>query len=194
MTRLIEDMPAPRCTVSSISDTRIQLPQPGLWMFVSFLRYASCPACNLRVRELRAGTGELRSAGIEWLVVFHSPDWRLKRHMPADVWSNVIADPESQLSSRFGTTRSWLGVGLSMVLPAFYWAYLKTLAFGFWGGAVHSRFDAMPADFLIGPDGTIRLAHYGRHIVDHVDVASVLDFVRRHPTAVGPHADRAMIR
>ena len=202
MTRLSADMAAPRCTASTMAGTQTELPQLGSWTLLSFLRYASCPACNLRVRELRIDGGELRRAGIEWFVVFHSPERRLKRHMPDDVWQNVISDPESQLAGRFGTTRSWLGVGLSMLLPAFYWAFLKTLAFGYWGGAIDRWFHSMPADILIAPDGTIRLAHYGRHIVDHVGVASVLDVVRRGPavvvsrlaglrrTAVDPHETR----
>jgi len=179
MTRLITGMPAPPHTTSNLSGERIHLPRPETWTLLSFLRYASCPACNLRVRELRLRGDELQSARVEWFAVFHSPGWRLERHMPAEVWGNVIPDLECDLSGKYSTTRSWLGVGLSMVLPTFYWAYLKTLSFGYWGGAVDRWFHTMPADVLIAPDGTIAFAHYGRHMVDHVDVGGVLDAVRR---------------
>ena len=67
-----------------------------------------------------------------------------------------------------------MGLALSGILPSFYVAYVKTLVFGYWGGAVDRWWHAMPADFLITPDGTLRLARYGRHIVDHADVDAVL--------------------
>jgi peroxiredoxin len=164
----------PTATVTTVAGDALTLPLAGTWTLLSFLRYASCPACNLRVRELRNGADALHRAGIQWYAIFHSPDRRLKQHMPDAVWGNIIADPAGELGAQFATRRSWGGIGLSLVLPAFYRAFVRTLAYGYWGGAVDGWFHTMPADFLVAPDGRIRLAHYGRHIVDHLDVAAVV--------------------
>ena len=168
---------APHWSAANLLGESVPVPSTSGWTLLSFLRYASCPACNLRVRELRQRNSDLARARVEWFAIFHSPDWRLKRYMPADSWSHVIPDPDRRMGAAYGTTRSWLGLSLSMIVPSFYWAFLKTLAFGYWGGAIDRWFDTMPADFLIAPDGTLRLAHYGRHIVDHAGVDEILDAV-----------------
>jgi peroxiredoxin Q/BCP len=174
MTRLSVGSAAPSVTATTLLGASVTLPTPGRWTFLSFLRYASCPACNLRVRELRHRARDLDAAQVEWFAIFHSPDWRLKKHMPSDAWRHVIPDPDGGLASSYRTARSWVGLGLSMIVPSFYVAFAKTLAFGYWGGAVDRWWHTMPADFLIAPDGTIRWAHYGRHIVDHTHVDDLL--------------------
>src|SRR5688572_8216520 len=147
LTPLVANSAAPPVAAANLLGEPVVVPS-GRWTLLSFLRYATCPACNLRVRELRQGGDSLRAAGVEWFAVFHSPEWRLKQHMPKDSWPQVISDPDGVLGHTYRTRRSWLGMGLSMLVPSFYWAYLKTLAFGYWGGAVDRWIHVMPADFL----------------------------------------------
>lgn len=165
---------APRFGAADLLGAPVSLPVNGSWTLLSFLRYATCPACNLRVRELRQRDADLRKAGVQWYAIFHSPKARLERYMPRDAWAHVISDFDRTHGISYGTTRSWGGVLLSAALPAFYWAYLKTLVFGYWGGAIDRWFDTMPADVLVDPKGTVVLAHYGRHLVDHLGVDDVL--------------------
>ena len=170
--------PAPQIAAVDLRGTDVTLPLAGGWALVSFLRYASCPACNLRVRELRHRDAELQSAGVQWFAVFHSPGSRLERHMPKDAWTHVLPDPDGRFGSSYRTTRSWSGMALSMLVPSFYWAYLKTIAFGYWGGAIDRWFHTMPADFLIDPSGALAMVHYGRHITDHAGVDEILAAAR----------------
>lgn len=169
---------SPRFEVSTVDGSYVRVPAGDSWTLISFLRYASCPMCNLRVRELSLSASELEAQGIKWLAVFHSPRERLEHHLGRDVLPHIMADPARSLYELYGVRRSWLGMLLTMLLPSFYWHYLRASALGHWGGAVDGSLHSMPADFLISPDGIIRLAHYGRHIGDHLSVASVIRTVQ----------------
>lgn len=169
---------APSFETVALDGTTIQVPAEGSWTLISFLRYASCPMCNLRVRELTLGTTELESHRVSWVAVFHSPPGRLERHVHGDARRHVVADPQRELYGMYGVKRSWSGMLVTMLVPSFYWRFLRAVALGYWGGAVDNGFHSMPADFLVSPDGMIRLTRYGRHIGDHSHVSSVLDVVQ----------------
>jgi hypothetical protein len=123
---------------------------------------------NLRVRERVQATGVLESRQITWIAVFHSPVRRLERHVGGEARQHVVADADKKLFAMYATERSWRGMVVSMLAPSFYWRFLQATVHGYWGGAIDGAFHSMPADFLIAPDGRIRLAHYGTHIGDHV--------------------------
>jgi hypothetical protein len=59
-----------------------------------------------------------------------------------------------------------------MLLPSFYWNWIRSIRHGFWGGA-DIQMAKMPADFLIGPDGRFLLVHYGKDIGDHLSLADI---------------------
>ena len=172
MTRLKPGDVAPPIETHTLDGAPIYVPS-GSWTLLSFLRYASCPMCNLRVRELTQSTAELGSRQVRWIAVFHSSSERLTRHYTGDARQHIVADPRKELFAKYRTERSWLGMLLSMLAPSFYWRFLRATVFGYWGGAIDSSFHSMPADFLISPDGRITLAHYGTHIGDHLAGAAV---------------------
>ena len=165
---------APSFETVALDATTIQVPTVGSWTLISFLRYASCPMCNLRVRELVLRTAELESHRVTWVAVFHSPPKRLKRHLHGDALRHVVADPRRALYELYSVGRSWWGMLATLLVPSFYSRFLRASALGYWGGAIDDSFHSMPADFLVSPDGLIRLAHYGRHIGDHSPVPSVV--------------------
>jgi peroxiredoxin len=147
----------------------------GTHVLLVFLRYASCPMCLLHVRELQQRYSELRQAGIEVIAVFHSPAVSLVRHAGRlGLPFPVVADPTFALYARYGVGSSWLGLTASAILPSFYAAYARAMRFGFWGGAIDGEVARMPADFLIFSDGTVRAAHYGRTIGDHLSLDEAL--------------------
>jgi len=168
---------APVFATISLSGRNVRVPTGESWTFVSFLRYASCPMCNLRVRELTGRNADLESRGITWIAVMHSPFKRLERHLRTDAREHAVADPRRELYELYGVGRSWIGVLKSMLLPSFYLRFVQASALGFWGGAIDDSFHSMPADFLVDPAGRIQLVHYGTHIGDHTRVSAVLDVV-----------------
>ena len=147
----------------------------GNHVLLVFLRYASCPMCLLHVRELQQRYSELRAADIEVIAVFHSPAGSIARHAGRlGLPFPVVADPAFALYARYGVGSSWLGLAASAILPSFYAAYARAMRFGFWGGAINGDMARMPADFLISSPGTVRVAHYGRSIGDHLGLDEVL--------------------
>lgn len=159
----------------------------GGHVLLVFLRYASCPMCLLHVRELQQRYSELRRAGIEVIAVFHSPARRIARHAGRlGLPFPVVADPLFTLYARYGVGSSWLGLTASAILPSFYVAFARAMRFGFWGGAIDGEAARMPADFLISSDRTVRAAHYGRTIGDHLSLDEVLRIARvESPTLTG---------
>jgi peroxiredoxin len=171
---------APGFETVALDGTRIQVPVSS-WTLISFLRYASCPMCNLRVRELTRATAELESRQVTWIAVFHSPAERLERHFGGSARRHIVADPHKELYARYGIERSWWGMLITLLVPSFYWRFLRASALGYWGGAIDGGFHSMPADFLVSPDGLICRAHYGKHIGDHLHTSDVM--AAAHPAA-----------
>ena len=145
----------------------------GKPVLLMFYRYASCPMCNLRIRDFAQQYPRLHERGLEVVAFFHSPRQSIlrnagKQHYPFP----IVADPKFSVYRSYGIETSWLRFLLSMLLPGFYVDWVRAMRYGIWGG-IDWQMGKMPADFLIGPDGHILKAHYGREIGDHLAVREV---------------------
>lgn len=139
-------------------------------VLLSFYRYASCPVCNLRVREIIRAYPRLVEQGLEVIAVFQSPPESIAQHVGRqDAPFPIVADPSMTFYKRFGVENSWMGFFSVAVLAAGF----KALARGFLPGRVDGRIDRVPADFLIDETGRIAVAHYGKNIDDHLPLVDV---------------------
>ena len=145
----------------------------GRWLLLSFYRYASCPLCNLRVHELSERHPRWQARGLDMLAVFQSPVDKLRQyvgrqHLPFP----LIADPEQTLYRLYGVGHSWTGflAAWAKRLPEIGRAVLQE---GYLPGSVEGGIHRIPADFLVGPDGRIAEAHYGRDIGDHLPISRI---------------------
>jgi peroxiredoxin Q/BCP len=137
----------------------------GSPVLLSFYRYASCPLCNLRVRELTLAREELGTLGLHMLAVFQStPDHISEYAGNQQPPFPLLADPAMALYRRYGVERDWLG----LLHPATLLTGWKALRAGFRPGAIDGPFDRMPADFLIDAEGRIAIAYYARDPGDHL--------------------------
>lgn len=147
---------------------------------ISFYRFASCPFCNLRVRELVKRRGELPDS-FAIVAVFDSPLDNLRRYT-ADHAAPfpILADEQGLASARYGIEESVGGMLRGMVLR------MPTLMRGMFAGyvptTVKGSLTRMPADFLVGADGTILRALYGRDEGDHLPFEAIAEFA--HETAI----------
>ena len=161
-------------SVETIEGNNISLKDfAGKPLLLMFFRYASCPMCNLRLRDFAQHFPRLHEQGLEVVSFFHSPARNIranagKRHYPF----HLVADPHFKVYRSYGIETSWLRFFLSMVLPSFYVDWIRAMRYGIWGG-VDWQMGKMPADFLIGLDGRIVKAHYGREMGDHLPVTEV---------------------
>jgi thioredoxin-dependent peroxiredoxin len=177
--RLKPGQPAVPFTVQTIDGKTISLSQyNGKPLLLMFYRYASCPMCNLRLHDFARDYERLERQGLNVIAFFHSSVKGIRahageRHYPFP----LVADPAFRIYALYGVETSWWRLLVSVLLPSFYVDWLRSMKHRYWGGLAW-QMAKMPADFLIGPDGRIVLAHYGRDIGDHLSVDQIAACLR----------------
>ncbi|ARN22192.1 redoxin domain-containing protein [Piscinibacter gummiphilus] len=150
----------------------------GRPVLLSFMRYASCPMCNLRVRELVLAHKRLSREGLVMLVVFQSSAESMREYVGRhDAPFALIPDPDMTLYRLFEAERSWAG----LLAPSNAVHAVRAFCKGFAPGRIEGPFNRLPADFLIGIDGRIDLAFYARAAGDHVPLDEVSSWLKRNP-------------
>ncbi len=159
----------------------------GRSLLLAFMRYASCPLCNLRVRELVLAHEALSSQGLAIWVVFQSGAASLREHVGRhDAPFPLIADPSMSLYRRYGVERSWRG----LLAPTNLREALRAIRLGFRPGRVDGPVERMPADFLIDPQGRIARAFYAARAGEHLPLEEVSGWLadaraKKSPAAAG---------
>lgn len=154
----------------------------GRPLLLMFFRYASCPMCNLRLHDFAKEYPRLQAKGLSAVAFFHSSAQAIQRNAGRCAYPFPLApDPNEEIYRAFGVETSWLGLLKSMALPSFYRDWIRSMRHGFWGGA-DLQMAKMPADFLVGPAGRLRLVHYGKDIGDHLSSADIERALAAAPT------------
>lgn len=158
-------------TLRTIDDTDIEVPSPDALVHLQFRRFAGCPICNLHIRTVARRHEQIAAAGVVEVVVFHSNADELRRYQ-SDLPFAVVADPQRTLYREFGVESSIR----SVLHPKAWRAGARGMRWTTAGGALGLREGhlGMPADFLIGPDGTVRALKYGTHADDQWSVDEIL--------------------
>jgi hypothetical protein len=158
--------------LTTISGTEVAVPLPDATVHLQFRRFAGCPICNLHMRDVARRHEEIADAGVIEVVVFHSAADELRRYQ-ADLPFAVVADPDRRLYKEFGVEPSIR----SVLHPRAWRAAAKGMRWTSPGGALGLRENhlGMPADFLIGADGTVLARKYGTHADDQWSVDEVLE-------------------
>jgi hypothetical protein len=152
----------------------------GSYVFLSFFRNAACAICNLRVHELVLRSDDLRRAGVVLVAVFESPIDALHRHVSRhDAPFPIVADPEGRLYDMFGVESSEAKIAATMEMPGTRQVLASAARAGFrLVEEAGSNFLRMPADFLIGPDGTLLHARYAEYVWDHTPLDAIEPLLR----------------
>jgi peroxiredoxin len=161
----------PAVKLTDIHGAAVVIPNPKTkWVHLQFRRFAGCPICNLHVQEFVRRNSELTAAGIQEVVVYHSPQASLLPYQGKFPFA-VVADPEKKLYAQFGVGTSLFALLDVRAWPAiFKGASATDKPKGDPEGGPLGR----PADFLIGSDGKIMASHYGRHAYDQWSVDELL--------------------
>lgn len=150
----------------------------GRPVLLSFMRYASCPMCNLRVRELALAHERLSGEGLVVLVVFQSTADSMRQYVGRqDAPFALIPDPTMDLYRRYQVEKGWLG----LLAPGNLMPALRAFASGFLPGRIDGPIERLPADFLIGADGRIERALYARTAGEHLPLDEVDAWLKRQP-------------
>ena len=141
----------------------------GRYLLLSFYRYASCPFCNLRVHELLQRLPEFEMRGLSLVAVFQSAREAIMNHVGKQQPPfPIIPDPGHSIYRRYGVETSLQAFLLGLTLRM--GKALKAMGKGFLPGRMDGHVTLVPAAFLIGPDGSILIAYYGRDISDHLPI------------------------
>lgn len=148
----------------------------GRSVLLSFYRYASCPVCNLRVRELILAHTSLSNAGLAVIGVFQSPAASIAHYVgKQDAPFPIVADPEMTFYQRFGLESRWRGLLSAKVVSRAFRAF----ATGFLPGRIEGPVNRTPADFLIDENGRIGVVYYGKNIDDHLPIHMIEEWLSR---------------
>ena len=180
---------APALVAVDLFGQQVDLSQlRGQRVMLSFYRYASCPICNLLVHSLFVQHARLQAMGLTMLAVFQSPAESIRQHVGRqDAPFAMLADPAMTLYRRFGVESRWAGLlSLGVMRSAF-----AALRKGFMPGAIDGPLHRTPADFLIDETGRIAVAHYGRHIDDHLPLAQIEQWLGSRPRTAAQAGEQA---
>jgi len=132
--------------------------------------------CNLHLRSIQQRHGEILTAGICEVVVFHSSTEALRSQQHSLPFA-VVADPAKKLYAEFGVESA-----LRAVLDPRAWPHALRGVLARAPGlpdAGHGIL-GLPADFLIGSDGRVIACKYGAHAYDQWSVDELLELANRH--------------
>ncbi len=149
----------------------------GKSVMLSFLRFASCPFCNLRINELVKRFDEF---GDEFTIIaiFDSPlDNLTKYTQDHKAPFPILADKKNIYYKQYSIEHSVIGMlkGMFMRMPTLIKGMLK----GYIPLVIKGRMTTMPADFLIDKDGIIQTAYYGKDEGDHLSFELVKAFSKK---------------
>lgn len=167
--------------LTAIDGTSVRVADPEAAVHLQFRRFAGCPICHLHLHELARRHDEVLAVGIREVAVFSSEAELLRRYQ-GDLPFAVIADPDKALYREFGVESSIRSVLSPRVLAAGARGFLSGASFTAGLTAREDRF-GMPADLLIGIDGTVLAAKYGRHADDQWSVDQLLAMHPGRPAA-----------
>ncbi len=146
----------------------------GKPFMLSFLRFASCPFCNLRVNELVKRFEEFGN-DFTIIAVFDSSLENLIRHTEGHKAPFfILADEHNKYYREYGVEHSISGVlkGMLLRMPTLFKAMFK----GYIPTTIKGSITTMPADFLIDRGGIIQVAYYGKDEGDHLPFDKVKEF------------------
>jgi hypothetical protein len=130
------------------------------------------------MRSIVARHDEILAAGIREVAVFHSEPGTMLTFQGTLPFA-AVADPGRRLYAEFGVgtmpytnalkLRSWRAAARGLAsAPS-----LRGI------GSQGQTYLGLPADFLIGPDGTILAVNYGKYTDDHWAVGELLALAQR---------------
>ena len=160
--------PLPKLSGQSFDNRVIDLTNfQGTPLILSFYRYAACPYCNLRMHHfIKKYQADYANRGIKAVAVFQSPQKSISKYLSKhEAPFDIIADPQQLWYKTMGLRTSWTGfmIGVAKVSQG-----LEARRKGLINIDPEGPANRLPADFLIGADGTVEVVYYANNISDHI--------------------------
>ena len=145
-------------------------------VYLSFLRVASCPFCNLRVHELLKKQAIWQNKGVTVILVFASPKNEILKYSGKDNPPLIIlADPEENLYKKYGIGHSLAGKFKAMLRVK---TLIKIMTGGFFNLSALFDKSILTGDFLIDENGIVKKAYYGKDFGDHISFEEIENWIQ----------------
>ena len=129
-----------------------------------FLRYVGCTVCRLHMAQLQKDAHLFLDKNIQLAVVLESTPGRVAKYQAKKNLSlTLVPDLERNLYDLYQVSPGTLRACLA---PGAFTGTLKASLKGHRHGAFEGHELQLPAAFLIGEDGKIERAFYGKHPAD----------------------------
>lgn len=137
-----------------------------------FLRHLGCPLCKVTIEELKEAHQKFREKGARVAVIVQSTPKRVSSY----AWKNslpfmLVSDREKRLYNTFEVRRGGLK---EFTAPSAFKATVKATLKGKMHGLIEGDEFQVPASFVLGPDGSVEYAYYGKDISDFGSVEELL--------------------
>ncbi len=174
--RLSVGTPAPIFQTQDVFDNPIDLATyAGRTVLLSFFRNGACAICNLQVHKLIQHYPAYHAKGLEILTVFEVNQESIQQYVgKQDAPFPIIADPTAHLYDLYMVETSQEKIEATMANPDAKVFIQEAAEKGFpLTPEENTNFYRMPADFLIGPDGTLQRVFYSDILGTHLPFAEI---------------------
>lgn len=182
--QLLVGQKAPDFVVTDLYGHRIALEDyRGVCVLVSFYRFAVCPVCNIRMWHLSQQVESYKRRGLYFIACIESSAENTRHYLDRLNYPfPMIPDLGGHMYETYGLRSSPLRVFKGMVVHANMYIEAERRHLGGWNiFRFDGEFGRLPADFLIGPDGRILLAYYGRDHGDFLPLEQLDVYLRATP-------------
>lgn len=161
-------------------------------VLLTFNRGAVCPLCNVRLWHLLQRYPMYRDHfGVQVIAIFESAPAIARSYLDRFRASfALVGDRAGEVYDLYGVGASWHGTLRGTLRRRAVYREARLLGVGDWRLLPgYMRLDGrkfrLPAEFLLGPDLTLRAAHYGRDSGDFLPFPA-LDHLLASPTVQAP--------
>jgi len=167
----IDDLSLP-----AIDGTQFNLDQvKGRRYMISFMRFAACPFCQLRIHQLQSRWQEI-GEDFTVIAVFDSSLENLQKHAQKQTAPfPILADESGEYYQKFSIKHSVSGMlkGMMLRMPTLLYAmFLK----GYLPSSIKGDMTTLPADFLVNEKGVIDTIYHGKDSGDHMPFEQIKVF------------------
>ncbi len=140
-------------------------------LLLAFYRQGGCALCNPRTRDLIRLYPRLQALGVGVLLVWASPLGSLARRVGRlSPPFPLLSDPDGRVYRLYGVGYSLPGILHPRNLPV----ALEGVRMPTFGPELEGQLLRMPAEFLLGPDLRVEVAHYARFAADFLPPKAIL--------------------
>jgi len=160
----------------SIDGTQFNLERvQGQRYMISFMRFAACPFCQLRIHQLQSRWQEF-DENFTVLAVFDSSLKNLQKHAEKHKAPFfILADESGTYYQQFAIKHSVLGMlkGMILKMPTLLYAMFVKRYFP---SSINGSMTTLPADFLVDEKGVIVTIYHGKDSGDHLPFEQLKGF------------------